>query len=167
MERPSISLGGSSYPYYGIYKSDHGYVNENLNYNLMVDTFIPNLGLIVSASVQGSFFDYQKKDQRIPEPISYLGLDGVIQTFTEADSVDIYKQWLVRNVSNTDNVATRYTYTIRANFKVTKIIYKNLKTSMFVNRLFSYEHPYYLLGNKIERQAGNNPYFGMELNYNF
>jgi len=167
LERPSISLGGSSYPYYGIYKSDHGYVNENLNYNLMVDTFIPNLGLIVSASVQGSFFDYQKKDQRIPEPISYLGLDGVIQTFTEADSVDIYKQWLVRNVSNTDNVATRYTYTIRANFKVTKIIYKNLKTSMFVNRLFSYEHPYYLLGNKIERQAGNNPYFGMELNYNF
>lgn len=167
LERPSISLGGSSYPYYGIYKNDLGYVNENLNYNLMVDTFIPNLGLIVSASVQGSFFDYQKKDQRIPEPISYLGLDGVIQTFTEADSVDIYKQWLVRNVSNTDNVATRYTYTIRANFKVTKIIYKKLKTSMFVNRLFSYEHPYYFLGNKIERQAGNNPYFGMELNYNF
>ncbi|MFT3918929.1 TonB-dependent receptor plug domain-containing protein [Cloacibacterium sp.] len=167
LERPSISLGGSSYPYYGIYQSDLGYINENLNYNLIVDTFIPNLGLIVSASLQGSLYNYEKKDERIPEPISYVGLDGIIQPFVESDKTDLYKQWLVRNVSVTDNISTRYTYTIRANFKVTKIIYKNLKTSMFVNRLFNYEHPYYFLGNKIERQTGNKPYFGMELNYNF
>ncbi|RZJ32141.1 MAG: hypothetical protein EOO18_10455 [Chryseobacterium sp.] len=87
--------------------------------------------------------------------------------FTDADRTDTYKQWLVRNVSITDNLATRYTYTIRANFKVTKIIYKSLKTSMFVNRLYNYEHPYYFLGSQIIRKAGNDPYFGMELNYNF
>lgn len=167
LERPGISLAGSSYPYYGLYKSDHGYITENLNYNLIVDTFIPNLGLIVSASLQGSLYNYQKQDQRIPEPISYIDLDGVTHIFTDADRTDAYKQWLVRNVSVSDNLPRRYTYTIRANFKVTKIIYKSLKTSMFVNRLFSYEHPYYFLGNKIERQAGNKPYFGMELNYNF
>jgi ferric enterobactin receptor len=167
LESPSISLGGSSYPYYGIYKNDTGYVNENLNYNLIIDTYLPNLGLIVSASIQGSLYNYQKYDQRIPEPISYIDLDGVTHSFTDADRTDTYKQWLVRNVSITDNLATRYTYTIRANFKVTKIIYKSLKTSMFVNRLFNYEHPYYFLGSQIIRKAGNDPYFGMELNYNF
>ncbi|MDP9955141.1 hypothetical protein J2X97_000778 [Epilithonimonas hungarica] len=167
IERPEISLAGSNYPYYGIYQSDLGYINENLNYNFMIDTYIPNLGLIVSASVQGSLYNYEKKDDRIPEPTSYIGLDGVVQPFLDSDRTDLYKQWLVRNVSVTDNISTRETYTIRANFKVTKIIYRSLKTSMFVNRLFSYEHPYYFLGNKIERQGGNKPYFGMELNYNF
>ncbi|MFC4163969.1 TonB-dependent receptor plug domain-containing protein [Epilithonimonas zeae] len=166
LERPSISLAGSNYQYYGIYKNDLGYVNENLNYNLMLDTFIPSLGLIVSASIQGSLYNYQKYDQRIPQPISYVDLDGVTHTFTDADRTDTYRRWLVRSVTSDDR-PRRETYVIRANFKVTKIIYKNLKTSMFVNRLFSYEHPYYFLGNKIERQAGNNPYFGMELNYNF
>jgi len=167
IERPEISLAGSNYPYYGIYQSDLGYINENLNYNFMIDTYIPNLGLIVSASVQGSLYNYEKKDDRIPEPTSYIGLDGVVQPFLDSDRTDLYKQWLVRNVSVTDNISTRETYTIRANFKVTKIIYRSLKTSMFVNRLFSYEHSYYFLGNKIERQGGNKPYFGMELNYNF
>ncbi|SHK72397.1 TonB-dependent receptor [Epilithonimonas mollis] len=167
LERPTISIGGGNLPYYGIYQSDLGYINENLNYNLMIDTYIPNLGLIISASLQGSLYNYEKKDQRIPEPISYVGLDGIVQAFQEEDRTDLYKQWLVRNVSVTDNISTRYTYTLRANFKVTKIIYKSLRTSMFVNRLFNYEHPYYFLGNKIERQAGNRPYFGMELNYNF
>lgn len=167
LERPDISLAGSSYPYYGIYKNATGYVNENLNYNLIVDTYLPNLGLIVSTSIQGSLYNYQKYDQRIPEPISYIDLDGMTHPFTDADRTDTYKQWLVRNVSTTDNLARRYTYTIRANFKVTKIIYKGLKTSMFVNRLFSYEHPYYFLGTKIIRKDGNEPYFGMELNYNF
>ncbi|MPS71844.1 MAG: TonB-dependent receptor [Chryseobacterium sp.] len=167
LERPGISLVGSSYPYYGIYKNDNGYINENLNYNLIIDTYIPNLGLIVSASVQGSLYNYQKQDQRIPEPTSYIDLDGLTHPFLESDRTDTYKQWLVRNVSISDNLPRRYTYTIRANFKVTKIIYKSLKTSMFVNRLFNYEHPYYFLGSKIIRKNGNDPYFGMELNYNF
>lgn len=167
LERPTISLAGSSYPYYGIYQNGTGYVNENLNYNLIIDTYLPNLGLIVSASLQGSAYNYQKYDQRIPEPISYIDLDGITHPFTDADRTDTYKQWLVRNVSVSDNISTRLTYTIRTNFKVTKIIYKNLKTSMFVNRLFNYEHPYYFLGSKIVRKNGNEPYFGMELNYNF
>jgi len=167
LERPVISLAGSSYPYYGIYKNDTGYINENLNYNFITDTYISDLGLIVSVSLQGSLYNYQKYDQRIPEPEAYIDLNGSTHVFTDADRTDLYKQWLVRNVSTTDNLSTRYTYTIQANFKVTKIIYKSLKTSMFVNRLFNYEHPYYFLGSKIIRKNGNSPYFGMELNYNF
>ncbi|QIG89233.1 TonB-dependent receptor [Chryseobacterium sp. POL2] len=166
-EKPNSSIGGSNFPYYGIYKNDDGYINSNLNYNFFVDTYLPNLDLTLSASFQGTLFDHRKRDHRMAEPISYYGVDGIIHNFTDADRTDIYKQWLVRDVSKTDNLETRYTYTLNANFKVTKKIYKALRTSMFVNKLFGYAHPYYMNGIKIERKNLSTPYFGMELNYNF
>lgn len=165
LEQPNISIGGATYPYYGIYQNDDGYINENLNYNLLIDTYLPNLGLTISASLQGTLYDFRKKDHRVAEPIAYIALDGKTYDFVDADRQDAYKQWLVRNVSVTDNMATRYTFTVRANLKVTKRIYKNIRTSMFVNRIFNYEHPYYFLGKKIIRKSGNSPYFGMEINF--
>ncbi|WP_124639917.1 TonB-dependent receptor [Amniculibacterium aquaticum] len=165
--KPSTSIAGQNFPYYGIYKNDDGYINSNLNYNFLVDTYLPKMDLTISASFQGTLFDHRKKDHRIAEPISYYGLDGVIHPFTEADKTDLYKQWLVRNVSVTDNMQTRYTYTLNANFKVTKKIYKSIRTSLFVNKLFGYAHPYYMNGIKIERKNLSTPYFGMEINYNF
>lgn len=166
-QKPTISLGGSNYPYYGIYKNDDGYNNSNFNYNFFVDTYLPSLDLTLSASFQGSLFDRRKRDYRQAEPIAYYGTDGVIHPFIEADRNDLYKQWLVRDVSKTDNLQTRYTYTLNANFKVTKNIYKALRTSMFVNKLFGYAQPYYMNAVKIDRKNYSTPYFGMELNYNF
>lgn len=165
--QPEISVGPGPFPYYGIYKNDTGYVNSNINYNLLVDTYIPSLDLIVSASFQGSFYDYRKNDQRIAEPISYYGMDGIIHPFTDADRTDMYKQWLVRNVSVSDNLPTLYTFTINGNIKVTKRIYKSIRTSLFVNRLFNYSAPYTFNNVKVYRKRMNTPYFGMELNYNF
>lgn len=165
--RPTISVGTEPFPYYGIYKSDNGYVYSNMNYNLLIDTYLPSLDMIVSASFQGSLFDNRRNDNRIAEPISYYGSDGIEHPFTDADRTDIYKQWLVRNVSTTDNLATLYTFTITVNIKVTKSIYKALKTSLFVNRLFNYSSPYTFNNLKIYRRSTNTPYFGMELNYNF
>ncbi len=166
-EKPSTSIGGSNFPYYGIYKNDDGFVNSNLNYNFFVDTYLENLDLTISASFQGSIFDHRKRDHRMAEPTSYYGIDGVIHQFTDNDKTDIYKQWLIRDVSKTDNLETKYTYTLNANFKVTKKIYKALRTSMFVNKLFGYAQPYYMNGIKIDRKNLSTPYFGMELNYNF
>ncbi len=130
-----------SFSYYGIYKSDYGYVNSNLNYNLLIDTYLPSMDMIISASLQGSLYDYSRNDRRIAEPISYYGIDGVIHPFTEADRTDTYKQWLVRNVSVSDNLDRLYTFTMAGNIKVTKSIYKALRTSIFVNRLFNYSAP--------------------------
>lgn len=165
--KPTVSIGTDPYPYYGIYQNDYGYVNSNMNYNFLIDTYIPSLDLIVSASVQGSLFDHRKNDQRIAEPISYYGIDGVVHPFTDADRTDLYKQWLVRNVSTSDNLPTLYTFTLTGNIKVTKSIYKALKTSLFVNRLFNYSAPYTFNNVKVYRRRANTPYFGMELNYNF
>lgn len=167
IEKPNASIGPDGFPYYGIYQNDLGYVNSNMNYNLFIDTYIPKMDLTISASFQGSFFDYNRKDQRIAEPISYYGIDGIVHPFTEADKTDTYKQWLVRNVSVTDNLPTEYTFTFAANLKVTKSIYKDIKTSMFVTRIFNYNAPYYFNNLLIERKANNRPYFGMELTYNF
>ena len=166
-ERPSQSIGADGFPYYGIYRNDDGYINSNMNYNLFVDTYIQTLNLTVSASLQGSLFDHQRKDRRMAEPLFYYGIDGILHPFTEADKNDTYKQWLVRNVSVTDNMPTDYTLTMAANLKVTKSVYKNVRTSMFVTRIFNYNAPYYFNNLKIERKGLNKPYFGMELTYNF
>ncbi len=165
--KPTISVGTEPFPYYGVYKSDYGYVYSNMNYNLLIDTYLPSLDMIISASLQGSLFDNRKNDKRIAEPISYYGADGIEHPFTDADRTDIYKQWLVRNVSTSDNLATLYTFTVTGNIKVTKSIYKALKTSLFVNRLFNYSAPYTFNDVKVYRKGNNTPYFGMELNYNF
>ena len=132
----------------------------------MIDTYLPQLGLTVSASLQGSIFDYKRKDEKIPEPEQYYGLDGVIRGFGSSDPNDAYVQWLVRDVTS-DHISRRFTHTIQANLKVTKVIYKGIRSSMFVNRIFNYQHPYTFLGNRIYRKVGSNPYFGMELTYNF
>ncbi|MFP3833265.1 TonB-dependent receptor plug domain-containing protein [Chryseobacterium sp. SIMBA_028] len=165
--KPPVTIGSEIYPYYGIYKSDYGYVNSNLNYNLLVDTYIPSLDLIVSTSFQGSLYDHSRNDRRIAEPISYYGMDGVVHPYTEADKTDTYKQWLVRNVSVSDNLDRLTTFTISGNIKVTKSIYKALRTSLFVNRLFNYSAPYTFNNVTVYRKRMNTPYFGMELNYNF
>ncbi|SFN14727.1 TonB-dependent Receptor Plug Domain [Chryseobacterium oleae] len=165
--KPSVSIGLGPFPYYGIYKNDNGYNNSNINYNVLIDTYLPSLDLIVSASLQGSLYDHSINDRRIAEPISYYGADGIIHPFTDADRTDIYKQWLVRNVSVTDNLDKITTFTLTGNIKITKSIYKALKTSLFVNRLFNYSAPYTFNNVKVYRKGLNTPYFGMELNYNF
>lgn len=163
--RPSGSLNGQNVPYYGIYKNDDGYINESMNYNLMLDTYLPQLGLTVSASLQGNVYEYNKKDQKIPEPEQYYGYDGVIHQFDSSNN-NPFVQWLVRSTVS-DHIATRYTHTIQANLKVTKVIYEGIRSSMFVNRIFNYQHPYTFLQKRIYRKTGSNPYFGMELTYNF
>ncbi|MDR2234916.1 MAG: TonB-dependent receptor plug domain-containing protein [Chryseobacterium sp.] len=165
--KPTVSVGLGPFPYYGIYKNDDGYNNSNINYNLLIDTYLPSLDLIVSASVQGNIYDHKRNDRRIAEPVSYYGIDGIEHPFTEADRTDTYKQWLVRSVSVSDNLDRLMTFTITGNVKVTKSIYKALRTSLFVNRLFNYSSPYMFNNVKVYRKGANTPYFGMELNYNF
>ena len=166
-EKPSQSINGISFPYVGIYKNDYGYLTTGLNYNAIIDTYLPQLDMNLSVSLQGTLFLNEERAPRIAEPYAYYDKDGNVFEFTEADKTDLYKQWLVRNVSNTDNLATKYTFDVVANLKATKRLYSNLKASLFVNRLFSYYQPYYFNGTKIDRNFFNEPYFGMELTFNF
>ncbi|HAD78229.1 MAG TPA: hypothetical protein DCF99_00700, partial [Flavobacteriaceae bacterium] len=135
-EKPSVSIGGviGSFPYIGIYENDKSYTNSNLNYNLMMDTYIPSLDLTFSASVQGSIFDHNIKEKIIAFPTYYIDLDGMVKPYTEADKTDIYKQHLERNIATSEPLSEKKSYTINVNFKVTKSIYKALRASMFVNQ---------------------------------
>lgn len=167
--KPSISIGGMTggLPYIGIYENDEGYKNSQMNYNLMIDTYIPRLDLTFSASVQGKLFTNNYRLAKVPTPFAYMDLNGDVFDYTEADQSDIYKQWLVRNVSETDYMSNKTSYTVNVNFKVTKSIYKAVRASMFVNRLFNYQNPYTFNGVNYKPKSDSSPYFGMEINYNF
>lgn len=168
-EKPGISIGGviGSFPYVGIYENDDSYTYSNLNYNLMMDTYIPSLDLTFSASIQGSIFTNNLRDKIIAVPTAYIDLDGQVKPYTEADKTDIYKQHLERNKSTSEPLSEKKSYTINVNFKITKSIYKALRTSMFVNQLYNYAHPYYFNNVKVEMVNKSTPYFGVEMNYNF
>ena len=167
--QPSASVGNltGGFPYIGIYKNDDGVKNSQLNYNLMIDTYIPKLDLTFSASVQGTLFTNNYRLGRVADPYAYMDLQGNIFEFTEADKSDTYKQWLIRNVSETDYMSQKTSYSVNVNLKVTKSIYKAVKASMFVNRLVNYNNPYTFNGIRYNPRNGSAPYFGMEINYNF
>lgn len=166
-ERPNKSINGQGIPYVGIYNSDYGYVYSGMNYNLIIDTYLPALDMNISGSFQGTIFKDEARQHREAAPLYYFGLDQVVHDFTKEDRKDMYKQWLVRDVSITDNIASHYNFDIRMNLKVTKKIFKDFKMSLFVNRLFSYYSPYTFNGLKVYRKNSSEPYFGMELTYKF
>jgi len=166
-EKPSKSLAGEDYAFVGIYKSDDGNKVNGMNYNLIVDTYLPALDMNISASFQGVLFNIDTREWKEDQPISYFGADGVIHEYTDADRKDGYLQWLVRNVSTTDNMNRHYTFDVRVNLKVSKRIYKDIKASLFVNKLYAYMSPYTFNRTKIYRKDSTTPYFGMELTYNF
>lgn len=166
-ETSSKSINGQSIPYIGIYKSDNGFVYSGMNYNLIVDTYLPALGMNISGSFQGVLFRDETRQHRKDAPESYFGSDQIIHPFTETDKQDMYKQWLVRSVSLTDNFANHYNFDLRVNLKVTKKIFDAFKMSLFVNKLFTYYTPYTFNGVKVERKEVSEPYFGMELTYKF
>ena len=166
-EKPSKSLAGEDYAFVGVYKSDDGNKVSGMNYNLIVDTYLPALDMNISASFQGVLFNSDTREWKEDQPISYFGADGVLHDYTDADRKDGYLQWLVRNVSTTENMNKHYTFDIRVNLKVSKRIYKDIKASLFVNKLYAYMSPYTFNKTKIYRKDSTTPYFGMELTYNF
>ena len=166
---PSVSVGNleGGFPYVGVYANDEGYEDSRMNYNLMIDTYIPSLDLTFSASLQGTLFTNNYRLGRKADPYAYMDLNGNITPFTEEDKNDPYKQWLIRNTNDTDYMSAKTSYDINLNLKVTKSIYKTVKASMYVNRLFNYNNPYTFNGVKVDPRTGSTPYFGMEINYNF
>lgn len=166
-ERPNASLAGQDFSFVGIYKSADGNKVSGMNYNFVVDTYLPTLDMNISASFQGVLFNDNTREWKEDQPMAYFGTDGVIHEYTDANRKDAYLQWLVRNVSTTDNLNRHYTFDVRVNLKVSKRIYKEIKASLFVNKLYSYMSPYTFNKTKIYRKDSTNPYFGMELTYNF
>lgn len=162
-----IIINGKRLPYIGLYQWDDGSEKQQLNTNLIVDTYVPSLGLEFSSSFQFLWF---RSDQPMPlngTPIAYIDPSGKEHPYLEKDKTDPVLQWL--DIKYNDALFQKKTIpmSMNMNLKVSKDFYKRFRISMFVNRLFSYYQNYEINGQKIERRGLNSPYFGMEINLNF
>lgn len=162
-----IIIDGKRLPYIGLYQWDDGSEKQQLNANLIVDTYVPSLGLEFSSSFQFMCF---RSDQTLPmngTPVAYIDPSGKQHPYLEGDKSDPILQWL--DIKYNDALFQKRTIpmSMNMNLKVSKDFYKRIRISMFVNRLFSYYQNYEINGQKIERRGLTSPYFGMELNLNF
>ncbi|AZA76298.1 TonB-dependent receptor [Chryseobacterium sp. G0186] len=163
-----LTINGRPYPYLGLYEGmEPSSVNEVLNTNLMLDTYIPKLDLIFSSSIQFSWYSMRKMDPMSGVPSHYVNQDGVVLPFDP----DAVKGTILENLIIAQNNAlynaSRRPLETSLNLKVTKSFRnKTVVVSMFANRLFSYYAPYSTNGITINRKGAYDPYFGMEINFN-
>jgi hypothetical protein len=147
----------------GLYDWNDGKINQRANTNITFDTQIPKFSLIFTTSVQTVWFISTKTMWKNGTPVAYISAaDGKMHEFDEQSAKDAYLQQLVK----TYNVDLFKTFTVPmstlVNLKVTKSIGKNLKLSMFANKILDYLPTYTANGRIIRRSAS--PYFGMEAN---
>jgi len=158
---PMAIMQGNRYSYIGRYDVSEGSTYTNMNTNIMTDTQIPRIGLVLSLSFQTSWFDNHFPISRDPYPISYLDKDLVEHPFTEADAQDPVLRYLVSEKS-TMNYSFLVPFETYINLKATKKFYHDkLTCSLFVNRLLAIAPDYYMNGAFVRRSS--TPYFGMEL----
>ncbi len=160
---PSVMIGGKRYPYAGYYENNDGSTYEALTTNVMADTQIPSLGLILSTSFQTSWYTNHHPIQKSQYPTKWVDETLTEHSFTMADASDPILRYLVREYDEL-NYSYLVPFAMHINLKVTKKLYHDkLSTSLFVNRLLSISPDYTLNGSYIRRNV--TPYFGMEINF--
>ncbi len=149
--------------YVGLYDTNDGRVNSQLNTNFTFDTQVPRWGLVFTTSVQCMWYVRTRRLAENGTPAQYLSVDdGQLHPFTPADATDVMRQYLVR----TYNPQSFETQTVPAalylNLKASKKIGRVLTVSAFVNRILDYLPSYQSNGLTVRRFS--DAYFGMEVN---
>lgn len=161
---PRVKLGRRLvFPYYGLYKEEEGLTQEMLNTDLRLDTYLREIGLNISASVQTNWYASSEFLPKSEKPESYIGLDLVEHPYTAESEKDTYLQHLIRGVDKP--LFEKFTVPISTNVNVKAAKYffdEKLRVALFVNRLFDYSPDFYHEGFLYRRNKY--PYFGMELN---
>lgn len=100
-------------------------------------------------------------------PSHYVDGEGNIFPFDpEAAKGTLLERLIIVQNDNRFNTSRR-PMEMNLNLKVTKSFRnKSIVVSMFANRLFSYYATYWNNGIRINRKGANDPYFGMEVNFN-
>ena len=149
--------------YLGIYAWDNGYVKDQFTSNLIADTYLDRLGLILSATAECYWLGRTLTPTRNPRPLAYVDVAGVEHPYTAADATDVYKRWLVlSNVRQTQLVQRERAY-MCLNIKASKAFGRHATLSFFADRLLSIAPDYEVNGYVVRRVF--TPYFGMELNF--
>ena len=150
--------------YVGIYNWNDGNVYNQFNTNILLDTQVPQWGLIFSTSLQFMWFTSKQTLYRDGTPEAYLSAeDGLEHPYTATAAEDAYLQHLIIPMS--DQMFDKYTVPMSffVNLKVTKTIGKNLKLAFFANKLIDHTPDFTSNGQIVRRNV--KPYFGMELNF--
>ena len=160
----SVNSQALSDKYIGIYDWNDGNVYQQFNTNVMLDTQVPEWGLIFSTSFQFMWFTSKQTQYREGIPEAYLSAeDGLEHPYTQESMEDLYLKHLVIPLS--PGMFDKYTVPMAfyINLKATKKIGKFLSLSMFANKLIDYTPSFESNGQIVRRNV--NPYFGMELNF--
>lgn len=163
----SVITNGDTYQYIGMYEGNNGQVRESFNTNLTIDSYLPNLGLTVSTSIQNIWFTAQKNERKNGVPVMFAGIDEQWLPYTEKYLTDPDLKFLTILYTESDFQRKTVPIDLQMNMKITKEFKKKASISMFVNRLFTYRPDYVRNGIKVLRSGYVTPYFGMELNFNF
>lgn len=156
----NIILDGKRLPYIGIYDLNDGARKEQFNTNLMLDTYLPKLGLTFSTSVQSMWYIRSSTFPRNGVPTAYIDANGDTHPYTEESRKDALLQWLVLKETSVNK--SKIPIAVIVNFKANKQFGKHLNLSLFVSQLLDYMPDYEL--NGIVNHRSVSPYFGMELN---
>lgn len=149
--------------YIGYYDSSEGYVREQLNTNIMADTYLPRLGLAFSLTAECTWFTSSKMMRENGVPLAYMDTSGEVRPYGEEDRADLYRQWLVQTYNESAYVLQRVPFWAFINLKVTKDFGSHLKLALFINRMLDYM-PDYTTASGLKVRRTSKPYFGMEMN---
>lgn len=148
----------------GLYYDDDGYIRDMLNSNFTVDSYLPNLGLNLSASFQALWYYKSQSMPKLGIPLAYKYVeDNIVRPFTTESLNDPTLKQLVESYNSTLFLPSKQPLDLQINLKASKVFKSYLRASVFVNRLFLYRPNYTSTGGATISRTLDAPYFGMEL----
>lgn len=145
--------------YAGLYDWHQANRAERVSTNFTAETYIESVGFIFSATAECVWLSSKSIPLRNARPVAYVGGDGVVRPYTDADAADATLSHLV--ISNTaDRLLTSERPYATFNFKATKEIGKVFRLSFFADRLLSAAKDYEKDGFSVRRSFS--PYFGAQ-----
>ena len=148
----------------GLYLDDDGYIRDMLNSNFTVDSYLPSLGLNISASFQALWYYKSQSMPKLGIPIAYKFVeDEIVRPFTAESLNDPTLKQLVESYNLTLFVPSKQPIDLQINLKASKIFKNYLRASVFVNRLFLYKPNYTTPSGATVTRTLDPAYFGMEL----
>lgn len=160
----SFYYGGKEYPYVGVFNTSFSQSQDKAlhNTNLQADTHLTQHRLLLSLSLQTTWYE---KRQYVPyngTPVAYLDNHGIYHTYNQADASDPMLRLLQRSFTPYHFDEQKTAIDLGINLKVRKEIGDNLSFAFYVNRLLNYlpEYQSYTGATVIRNKQ---PYFGIEL----
>ncbi len=161
--RPSMVIDGRVFPFVGLYDITDGSSHESLTTNVMLDSQVPDLGLIVSLSFQTVWYTDYETLLKDPLPVGYYDKQLNYHVYTTAMQEDPLLKNFHRDFASVE-YDYRVPFAMNVNLKLTKkLLQDRMSCSLFVNRILDVTPDYYQNGFLTRRNVV--PYFGMELDF--